>query len=373
MYVFDMFFFFLANKNHFRKVFGALPFYLESSNGEDDRNKWCPICNMAFSSPVVAQSHYEGKPHSKNLKIKQQGGVPLDAPPIKTSAPPIKRPAPPMSLVAPKIVEKLDDADPGKFCNLCHATFNNPQMAQQHYMGKKHKKQETKHQLMNIYTSPSNPLGRSTTVYNPPPASGSTVKGYSCDTCNIVLNSIEQYQAHVSGAKHKAQLLSMVPVSSSPVRDSSTTEEDLEPFGDSSSMGGLPPMGGSSSMGGHPPMGGSSSMGGLPPMGGSSSMGGLPPMGGSSSMGGLPPKGGSSSMGGLPPKGGSSSMGGLPPMGGSSMRIPPPMGSSSMRIPPPMGGLLPPPYPPPRKQLHQSYDREELIGSDDYNYFSQDY
>ncbi|KAM4653565.1 zinc finger protein 346 isoform 2-T2 [Amazona ochrocephala] len=30
-------------------------------------------------------------------------------------------------------------------------------------------------------------------------------KGYPCSTCNIVLNSIEQYQAHISGFKHKNQ------------------------------------------------------------------------------------------------------------------------------------------------------------------------
>ena len=41
--------------------------------------------------------------------------------------------------------------DPDKFCSLCHATFNDPVMAQQHYMGKKHRKQETKLKLMAHY------------------------------------------------------------------------------------------------------------------------------------------------------------------------------------------------------------------------------
>lgn len=35
--------------------------------------------------------------------------------------------------------------------------------------------------------------------------SASTVKGYPCTMCNIELNSVEQYQAHISGAKHKNQ------------------------------------------------------------------------------------------------------------------------------------------------------------------------
>ncbi|XP_027621476.1 zinc finger matrin-type protein 1 [Tupaia chinensis] len=33
-----------------------------------DKNKFCDLCNMIFSSPIVAQSHYEGKVHSKKLK-----------------------------------------------------------------------------------------------------------------------------------------------------------------------------------------------------------------------------------------------------------------------------------------------------------------
>lgn len=41
--------------------------------------------------------------------------------------------------------------DPDKFCSLCHATFNDPVMAQQHYVGKKHRKQETKLKLMAHY------------------------------------------------------------------------------------------------------------------------------------------------------------------------------------------------------------------------------
>lgn len=33
-----------------------------------DRNKFCDLCNMIFSSSVVAQSHYVGKFHAKKLK-----------------------------------------------------------------------------------------------------------------------------------------------------------------------------------------------------------------------------------------------------------------------------------------------------------------
>lgn len=33
-----------------------------------DKDRFCELCNMVFSSPVVAKSHYEGKVHTKNLR-----------------------------------------------------------------------------------------------------------------------------------------------------------------------------------------------------------------------------------------------------------------------------------------------------------------
>lgn len=113
--------------------------------------------------------------------------------------------------------------DPDKFCSLCHSTFNDPAMAQQHYMGKKHRKQETKLKLMAHYGRLADP------AVSDLPAG----KGYPCKTCKIVLNSIEQYQAHVSGFKHKNQspktlvtLGSQVPVQTQATPQDSSTAED---------------------------------------------------------------------------------------------------------------------------------------------------
>lgn len=33
-----------------------------------DRDHFCKLCNMVFSSHVVATSHYEGKVHAKNMR-----------------------------------------------------------------------------------------------------------------------------------------------------------------------------------------------------------------------------------------------------------------------------------------------------------------
>ncbi|CAL8265582.1 unnamed protein product [Merluccius merluccius] len=157
------------------------------NNGDTERYKVCHLCNMTFSSAVMAQSHYQGKVHAKNLRL-------------KTVGPQTAVPQPKKSLVAEPSVSVAGAAaggssnnnNPDRFCSICQASFNNPLMAQQHYAGKKHKKQLTKQKLMETYGPSTSPA--------------STVKGYSCTLCNIDLNSVEQYQAHVSGAKHKNQM-----------------------------------------------------------------------------------------------------------------------------------------------------------------------
>ncbi|XP_053422366.1 zinc finger protein 346 isoform X2 [Nycticebus coucang] len=171
----------------------------QKSSRSKDKNQCCPICNMTFSSPVVAQSHYLGKTHAKNLKLKQQS--------TKVEA----------------LHQNREMIDPDKFCSLCHATFNDPVMAQQHYVGKKHRKQETKLKLMARY-------GR---LADPAVTDFSAGKGYPCKTCKIVLNSIEQYQAHISGFKHKNQSPKImasspgqIPMQRQPIQKDSTTLED---------------------------------------------------------------------------------------------------------------------------------------------------
>ncbi|XP_006976871.2 zinc finger protein 346 isoform X3 [Peromyscus maniculatus bairdii] len=171
----------------------------QKSSRSKDKNHCCPICNTTFSSPVVARSHYLGKTHAKNLKLKQQ------------------------STKGAALHQNREMLDPDKFCSLCHSTFNDPAMAQQHYMGKRHRKQETKLKLMAHY-------GR---LADPAVSDFPAGKGYPCKTCKIVLNSIEQYQAHVSGFKHKNQSPRTVvsPVSQTPVqtqpppKDSSVAED----------------------------------------------------------------------------------------------------------------------------------------------------
>ncbi|XP_077053005.1 zinc finger protein 346 isoform X2 [Siphateles boraxobius] len=148
---------------------------------EGGKYKACNVCNMAFSSPVVAQSHYQGKVHSKNLHLKTYGQQTPALPQPKAQ---VKK-----DEGLPKGVQGPAERDPNRFCSICQASFNNPLMAQQHYNGKKHKKHLTKQKLME--------------TYGPSIVPASSLKGYPCTVCNIELNSVEQYQAHISGSKHK--------------------------------------------------------------------------------------------------------------------------------------------------------------------------
>ncbi|XP_033506086.2 zinc finger protein 346 isoform X3 [Epinephelus lanceolatus] len=160
----------------------------DCNNGDSDRMKECHVCNMTFSSPVMAESHYQGKVHAKNLRLKTFGP---QAPASQTppTVQPKKKPADDSSGMS---VTGGNNNNPDRFCSICQASFNNPLMAQQHYVGKKHRKQMTKLKLME--------------TYGPSTAPASTLKGYPCTVCNIELNSVEQYQSHISGAKHKNQV-----------------------------------------------------------------------------------------------------------------------------------------------------------------------
>ncbi|XP_036606944.1 lysine-rich coiled-coil protein 1 isoform X1 [Trichosurus vulpecula] len=194
---------------------GQLDFLTGQTDGSGvvDKNKFCDLCNMIFSSPVVAQSHYLGKVHAR--KLKQLMGEhaqtsPPSSQPDKAGLPVAScaRPEPqqptsdgaspegameetPLSCGSPT----LDLNDPDRYCELCCASFNSPLMAQQHYLGKKHKRSETRKKILEE-------IGQKTL----PAESASSALGvgnYICPICSITLTSIEMYQSHMQGNKHQ--------------------------------------------------------------------------------------------------------------------------------------------------------------------------
>lgn len=152
---------------------------------------------MSFTCPIVAQSHYQGKVHAKNLRMKSidfkipgQYGVSkfihsfsLDefgqvlhcdpfVPWTVASQKPSSQAALPKKMPAedPGSVMETGDGDgtnSTRFCSICQASFNNPLMAQQHYVGKRHRKQLTKQKLMETYGPSSAPGPNTATNQHP--------------------------------------------------------------------------------------------------------------------------------------------------------------------------------------------------------------
>ncbi|XP_014377754.1 lysine-rich coiled-coil protein 1 isoform X5 [Alligator sinensis] len=181
-------------------------------SGVVDKNKYCSLCNMIFTSPVVAQSHYMGKIHAK--KLRQLSGdqaqmLVQSIQPETASSPtgPSASPAPqqPSAEKSSQDTETeesassssmtLDLNDPDKFCKLCSAPFNNPLVAHQHYVGKKHKRNELRKKMMKDLGDEAVPAESS--------ANAVGVGNYICPICNITLTSIEMYQSHMQGNKHQ--------------------------------------------------------------------------------------------------------------------------------------------------------------------------
>ncbi|KAK2824298.1 hypothetical protein Q5P01_021473 [Channa striata] len=165
---------------------------------EVDRNKCCTLCNMFFTSAIVAQSHYQGKTHAKRVRLVL--GEPPNLPTAMTSptntdsspstplpTDPAACPPPPPDLPWPMaVVGGNGGREAGKYCCLCGAWFNNPLMAQQHYEGKKHRRNAARARLLEQLAGSLD--ATETTGLR---------SSYSCSVCSVVLNSIEQYHAHV--------------------------------------------------------------------------------------------------------------------------------------------------------------------------------
>ncbi|XP_056233240.1 zinc finger matrin-type protein 4 isoform X1 [Seriola aureovittata] len=165
-----------------------------SDEGDVDKNKCCTLCNMSFTSAVVAQSHYQGKIHAKRLKLllgEQPAITTKEASPSPVKSSPETSP-----MTSPR---QRRDSD--RYCQLCNAWFNNPGMAQQHYDGKKHKKNAARADLLEQ-------LGKTLDM--------GEMKGlkrsYTCEVCSVTLNSVAQYHAHLQGSKHQNNLKNQICV-----------------------------------------------------------------------------------------------------------------------------------------------------------------
>ncbi|XP_029948297.1 zinc finger matrin-type protein 1 [Salarias fasciatus] len=193
------------------------------STGKD---RFCELCNMVFSSSVVAKSHYEGKVHSKNLR-KQGLHLPekrseAHTLPNVTQDPdsdlkilPEAAAGHPTDPAAPTIppLSEVDLKDRNKYCALCAAVFNNPQMALQHYNGRRHQRKQARQELLKE-------LGDDAHQAN----------SLKCRMCSLQFNSVEMYQAHMAGNKHQIREKKVVDLCNSQQKVYSTFADELADY-----------------------------------------------------------------------------------------------------------------------------------------------
>ncbi|XP_044303350.1 lysine-rich coiled-coil protein 1 isoform X3 [Varanus komodoensis] len=231
-------------KRHTQKVRLYLQMHNEQKEGQEpgklkaqmdpdvDKNTFCKLCNIIFTSPVVAQSHYLGKIHTK--KLKQLAGD--QAVQLTQTA----QPGPFVTPTLPELsIEKasqdtvaedpssscttaLDLDDPEKYCKLCSAPFNNPLMAHQHYVGKKHKRNEVRKQLMAEIGTEAIPAESK--------ANAVGVGNYKCSVCSLSLTSIEMYQSHMQGNKHQTKENMIIKLMKNSEKSYNSFQDELEDY-----------------------------------------------------------------------------------------------------------------------------------------------
>ncbi|XP_035486395.1 zinc finger matrin-type protein 1 isoform X1 [Scophthalmus maximus] len=193
-----------------------------------NKDRFCGLCNMVFSSHLVANFHYEGKVHTKNLR--KQGVQPpvmnrfteVCTSPRSTQDPDGADQAsvpegraehlvdPAAAITTPSTV---DLKDPNKCCALCTASFNNPQMALQHYNGRRHQRNQARQELIKE-------LGDDVQQAN----------FLMCQMCSVQFNSVEMYQAHVQGNKHQIREKKVVDLCKSQQKNYNTYADELADY-----------------------------------------------------------------------------------------------------------------------------------------------
>lgn len=198
------------------------------------------MCNMKFSSPVVAESHYQGKVHAKNLRLKSTG----------PQTPCVYNQCALTSILSSFLFLFLSLLVSSSLSDT--STSTGPEETSggsQQRAGRRRWRQRRQQRLQpfllhvpgivqqpahgpaalrrqeaqkaddkdkadgDVRTGHGSRSGHTAEITSPQfhvlilscclPAS--TLKGYPCTICKIELNSVEQYQSHISGAKHNNQ------------------------------------------------------------------------------------------------------------------------------------------------------------------------
>ncbi|KAI1230031.1 hypothetical protein IHE44_0010417 [Lamprotornis superbus] len=153
---------------------------------------YCKVCSAQLISESQRVAHYESRKHASKVRLYYMlhpidGGCPAKK--LRSEN------APHSDRAGAEPPQPQQRRDSDRHCQLCTAWFNNPIMAQQHYDGKKHKKNAARADLLEQ-------LGKTLDLGE----LRGLKRSYTCNICNVTLNSIEQYHAHLKGSKHQAKV-----------------------------------------------------------------------------------------------------------------------------------------------------------------------
>lgn len=176
----------------------------------------CDLCSVSVNSTVQAKMHYIGKQHEKKVHMfllnwSKETGEPMP------------------KLVKTNISSKKNLSPEESFCKVCNLALTSAAHAEQHYMGRNHKRSLAAQTAFSVKPEnvlvPEDPTGRfgiGTQFLgwnNPDPlglmtADSSTKtsnhKRFFCELCKISATNEDQLQMHYKGAKHrKAEVANM--------------------------------------------------------------------------------------------------------------------------------------------------------------------
>ncbi|CAI9732172.1 finger 346 [Octopus vulgaris] len=124
----------------------------------------CVVCEVAFTSSVIAKQHFEGKRHQKNV-LSQPIAAVSNSPPDNYS----------QGFHTQENGPEINKDE----CKLCDVKFTSPSQAADHLKGKMHQKN-----------------------FNTMSAFRANIK-LECDTCGVVFSGIVDFKAHFAGRKHQ--------------------------------------------------------------------------------------------------------------------------------------------------------------------------
>ncbi|XP_055937808.1 zinc finger RNA-binding protein-like isoform X2 [Argiope bruennichi] len=163
------------------------------------KSEWrCTVCCMDFTSSIPYDMHLRGAKHAKKLKLQ-------DA----------------LQSIQSQVAQSKEIAPLGKSfrCELCNITANSSLQLQTHLEGTKHKNklsqlQQSKEKITEKDAEAAlevNGKSNGAAIVRPLPAEfgepqQTKMCKFSCDICNLILNSEIQLQQHLASKKHQAKV-----------------------------------------------------------------------------------------------------------------------------------------------------------------------